>query len=42
LEVSVEQEIASSDLVAIYGRITGVHSGDALGIPATGKRINFP
>jgi predicted ester cyclase len=42
LEVTVEQELEAGDLVAIYGRISGIHSGDALGIPGTGKHVSFP
>jgi predicted ester cyclase len=42
LDVTVEQELEAGDLVAIFGRINGVHSGDALGIPATGKQVSFP
>lgn len=42
LEVTVEQELEAGDLVAIYGRISGIHSGDALGITGTGKRVSFP
>ena len=42
LDVTVDQEISSGDLVTIYGRISGVHSGDKLGIPATGQQVSFP
>jgi predicted ester cyclase len=42
LDVTIEQELETSDLVAIFGRINGVHSGDTLGIPATGKQVSFP
>jgi predicted ester cyclase len=42
LNVTVEQEIAAGDLVAIYGRVSGVHSGGTLGIPPTGKQVSFP
>lgn len=40
--VTVEQEVESGDLIAIVGRINGVHSGNTLGIPATGKQVSFP
>ena len=42
LDVTVEQQLETDDLVAIYGRINGIHSGDMLGIPATGKQVSFP
>ena len=42
LDVTIEQKLETSDLVAIFGRISGVHSGDTLGIPATGKQVSFP
>ena len=42
LEVTVEQELEAGDLVAIYGRISGIHGGDAFGIPGTGKQVSFP
>jgi predicted ester cyclase len=42
LDVTVEQELETGDLVAIYGRISGIHSSDALGMPGTGKQVSFP
>jgi steroid delta-isomerase-like uncharacterized protein len=42
LDVTVEQGLECGDLVAIYGRINGIHSDDTLGIPATGKQVSFP
>jgi predicted ester cyclase len=42
LDVTIEQELETGDLVAIYGRVNGVHTGDTLGIPATGRQVSFP
>ncbi|KAF1029802.1 MAG: hypothetical protein GAK37_01599 [Pseudomonas sp.] len=39
LEVSVLDQVAEDDKVTTRKRITGVHSGALLGIPATGRAV---
>lgn len=41
IHIDVERTIATSESVAAEVRVTGTHSGDTLGIPATGRRIDF-
>ena len=41
-EVVVEDEIAEGDRVATRGYFTGTHSGEFMGIPATGKTVKIP
>jgi predicted ester cyclase len=38
---SVEQMLASEDLVAAYYVVEGTHQGQLFGVPATGERIAF-
>ena len=41
LEHSIELLIAEGDLVAAHQRWAGTHGGEFLGVPATGKRVEF-
>lgn len=41
IHVSIEKTVTEGDLTAAYCVISGVHSGDGLGWPATGKRVTF-
>ena len=34
--------VAEEDLAVSYGRVTGIHTGELWGIPATGRRIDYP
>jgi predicted ester cyclase len=36
-----EEIIAEGDLVCVQGRIRGVHKGTFMGIPPTGKEVDF-
>ena len=38
--LTVEVLIVEGDRVALLGRVTGQHSGDFFGMPATGRRID--
>jgi|SRR5579871_4153464 len=42
IQVIVERTVASGDIVAGLLRCEATHGGDHLGIPATGKRVQFP
>lgn len=42
LEMEVLQIVAQDDLVSTYKVITGIHVGDTLGPPATGRRVRIP
>ncbi|HTH53238.1 MAG TPA: ester cyclase [Edaphobacter sp.] len=41
INVKVERMVAQDDLIAGYCVVSGVHSGDGLGWPATGKQVTF-
>jgi steroid delta-isomerase-like uncharacterized protein len=41
LAVTIEREVAAGDIVVQYGAITGTHTGELMGRPATGKRATF-
>ena len=41
LRVTVERTVLEGDLVAVHCRATGKHAGDGLGVPATGKDVDF-
>ena len=41
MRVTVEQTVREGDLVAVQCHVTGTHTGDGLGIPPTGSRIDF-
>lgn len=34
--------VAEDDLAVSYGRRTGTHAGDLMGLPATGRKIDLP
>ena len=40
-EYTVETVIVENDQAAVFFRLAGTHQGDFLGLPATGKRIEF-
>jgi steroid delta-isomerase-like uncharacterized protein len=41
IRVTIERAVKEDNLVAIHCRVTGTHLGDALGIPPTGRRVDF-
>ncbi len=41
LHVMVEDMIAEADKVVVYKTLTGTHRGTHLGIPPTGKRVQY-
>ena len=41
IHITVERTVTESDVVAAYCRVTGTHTGDSLGVPPTGKRVDF-
>jgi steroid delta-isomerase-like uncharacterized protein len=41
LRINVERTVTEGDTVAAYCHVTGTHRGDALGIPASGQKIDF-
>jgi steroid delta-isomerase-like uncharacterized protein len=40
-EVMLDNIVAEDDQAAVFFRLAGTHHGDFLGLPATGKRIEF-
>ncbi|HEX5017438.1 MAG TPA: ester cyclase [Actinomycetes bacterium] len=42
LRVDVEQSIADGDRVAVRMTMTGTHTGDFAGVPASGNQIDVP
>lgn len=40
-KIVVEQEIAEGDLVAQYGTLSGIHTGELFGLPATNQRVTL-
>src|SRR5262245_27115940 len=40
-ELLIDELIAEGDLVAVRGRMRGRHQGTFMGMPATGKQIEF-
>ncbi|MGI4790486.1 MAG: ester cyclase [Janthinobacterium lividum] len=41
LKIAVEHMVADEDNVSFAYRVTGTHSGDFMGFPATGRQINI-
>jgi steroid delta-isomerase-like uncharacterized protein len=41
IHIDVKQTITEGDMIAARCVVTGVHSGDGLGMPATGKQVTF-
>ena len=41
LNVTIERQVAEGNLVCTHAWFEGTHTGDWLGIPATGKRVRF-
>ena len=42
LKVSIDIELAEGDLVVQHQTIRGTHKGELMGIPASGKPVEFP
>jgi steroid delta-isomerase-like uncharacterized protein len=42
LDLQIENLVADTDQAAAFVRVTGTHRGDFMGLPATGKHIEFP
>ena len=40
--LEVDEMIAEGDLISLRFRLCGVHQGEFMGIPATGKELNVP
>jgi steroid delta-isomerase-like uncharacterized protein len=41
IHIAVERTIAQGDFAAAHCRVTGTHTGDSLGVPPTGRRVDF-
>ena len=41
IRITVERAVSQGDMVAVHCRVTGMHTGDGLGIAATQKPIEF-
>ena len=41
MQVTIEDSLSQGDRVAIRFRLRGTHTGELLGIPATGKAVNI-
>jgi steroid delta-isomerase-like uncharacterized protein len=41
IHIVVERTVTEGEMVAVYCRVTGTHTGDGLGMPATGKPVEF-
>lgn len=41
IHISVEKTIAEGDHVAVLCRVTGTHTGEGLGLPPTGRPVEF-
>jgi steroid delta-isomerase-like uncharacterized protein len=41
IHVSIERMVKEHDHVAVHCRVTGTHTGGDLGIPPTGRRVDF-
>jgi steroid delta-isomerase-like uncharacterized protein len=40
LDFEIEHQIAENDTIAVVGTMTGTHSGEFLGVPPTGRKVN--
>jgi predicted ester cyclase len=40
--IEIEMMVAEDDLVAVMGRLSGIHAGSFMGIPSTGKSFDVP
>ena len=41
IRIVVEKAVTEGDIVAVYCRVTGTHTGPSLGMPPTGRRVDF-
>ena len=41
LQLSIESVVAEGNQAAVISRLTGTHQGEFMGLPPTGKRIEF-
>ena len=41
IHVAVERTITEGDMVTAHCRVTGTHTGNGLGLDATGKKVDF-
>jgi steroid delta-isomerase-like uncharacterized protein len=41
IHVAVERTVTEGEFVVAHCRVTGTHQGDTLGIPPTGKQVDF-
>jgi steroid delta-isomerase-like uncharacterized protein len=41
VQIRIEDAVVQSDKAAVRVRLTGTHSGDGLGVPASGRRVSF-
>jgi steroid delta-isomerase-like uncharacterized protein len=41
LRVTVERTVREGDFAALHCRVTAKHEGDGLGVPATGRTVDF-
>ena len=41
INIAVERTISEGDMVVAHCHVTGTHTGNALGFPATGRRVDF-
>jgi steroid delta-isomerase-like uncharacterized protein len=41
LHVTVEQTVREGDLAALHCRVTGKHEGEGLGVPPSGRTVDF-
>ena len=41
LQITVERTVREGDLAALHCRVTGNHAGDGLGVPASGRDVDF-
>ena len=40
LDFEIEDQIAEGDSIAVVGNMTGTHSGEFLGVPASNRKVN--